>query len=85
MSPTVLPECLRPPDTARDIQAFTLDRWVSTIATPPRIAAEASSSRRVTGSDRRMTPPKAAITGTESWTVAARLAVSPLRAAYQTT
>jgi len=42
-----------------------------------------TSSRSVGGSRRNATPPAAAITGTESWKSAARVAVSEGSAAYQ--
>ena len=43
---------------------------------PPRIAAEASSSRSVTGSASTIAPPAAAMAGTLSWIVAAEVARS---------
>ena len=52
---------------------------------PPRIATDARASRGVTASDRNSTPPTAAISGTDSCTVAARSADSPGSAAYQMT
>ena len=63
---------------------FTL-RCVNTIATPPSVAADAINSRNVTSSDSNMTPPIAAITGTDSCTVAALVAARPRSAAYQIT
>ena len=52
-------------------------------ATPPRIADPAATRRKVTDSPRSSTPPRAASTGTESWTTAARVAVRAGSAAYQ--
>ena len=48
-----------------------------------RAGGAATASGTVTGSPRRSTPPSAAITGTLSCTVAARVAVSLRSAAYQ--
>lgn len=52
---------------------------------PPRIAAEEINKRQVISSDKNITPPRAAMTGTASCTVAARVAVNPVSAAYQMT
>ena len=52
---------------------------------PPRIATAAINARAVICSDKNATPPNAAITGTESCKVAARVAVSRASAAYQIT
>ena len=41
-------------------------RCANTIATPPKVAAEASNRRSVICSESRTTPPKAVIAGTES-------------------
>ena len=61
------------------------DLLVSTIAIPPRIVADAAARRGVIASERNATPPNAAISGTDNCTVAARMAVSLLSAAYQMT
>ena len=58
---------------------------ISTSAMLPRIATEAKASRGVIASDSSNTPPNAAISGTYSCTVAARMAESPGSAAYQMT
>ncbi len=58
-------------------------RLVTASAIPPRIAAADRTSRSVTCSPRRTTPPSAASGGTESWTRAARVVESPRSAAYQ--
>ena len=50
---------------------------------PPRITTEEINKRTVICSDKNATPPRAAIIGTESCTVAARVAVSRLSTAYQ--
>ena len=55
----------------------------TTSAMPPRTAMEAPSSLGVVGSPSKMTPPIAAMTGTLSCTVAALVALSPRKAAYQ--
>ena len=54
-------------------------------AMPPRIAAEARSSRGVIGSASSIAPPMAAMAGTLSWIVAAEVALSAGRAAYHST
>ncbi len=54
-------------------------------AMPPRMAAEANSSRAVMGSASSTTPPSAAMAGTQSWIVAADVADSAGRAAYHST
>src|SRR5471032_1364684 len=64
---------------------YVRDLLASTIAIPPRIVAEAAARRGVITSDRNATPPNAAISGTDNCTVAARMAVSLLSAAYQMT
>lgn len=46
---------------------------------------DATMSRSETASDRKITPPNDTSTGTESWTVAARVGVRPRNAAYQIT
>src|ERR1700737_1944106 len=56
-----------------------------TNATPPRMAADAIKRRGVMDSPSNMMPPAAAITGTLSCTVAAIVAFSPRKAAYQMT
>jgi hypothetical protein len=50
---------------------------------PPRIAQVASSSRRLGVSPSSTTPPRAAMAGTLSWSVAALVARSDGKAAYQ--
>lgn len=60
-----------------------LARCASTIQTPPRVATDANNSRVVTSSDMNATPPRAAIAGTDSCTVAALVAASPFIASYQ--
>ena len=54
--------------TARVTHGFDAfaERCVITIATPPSVAAEAINKRNVICSESMTTPPKAAITGTES-------------------
>jgi hypothetical protein len=47
------------------------------------MAADARIKRMVMASDRKLTPPNAASSGTGSWTVAARMALSWRNAAYQ--
>ena len=54
-------------------------------AIPPRINAPARNKRLDTASERITTPLHAAITGTESWTIAARVVVRPRSAVYQIT
>ena len=56
---------------------------IITNAIPPRIAAEAINRRNVMASPRKMMPPTPAMTGTQSCTVAALVAFSPRKAAYQ--
>jgi len=54
-----------------------------TSAIPPRIATDARSRRRVMGSPRKTMPPRAAMTGTLSYTVAAVVAFNAGNAVYQ--
>jgi hypothetical protein len=54
-------------------------------AMPPRMAAEASTSRHVIGSASSTAPPRAAMAGTESCIVAAVVAARAGRAAYHST
>ena len=54
-----------------------------TSAMPPRIAADATTRRKVIGSPSSATPPSAASTGTLSWTVAALVTRRPASAVYQ--
>src|ERR1044071_8044216 len=54
-------------------------------AMPPRIAADATSSRGLIVSESSATPPNAAIAGTLSCTVAAEVALSAGNAAYHST
>ena len=61
------------------------NRCHSTIATPPNVATDATTRRKVSGSESNNTPPMAAIAGTDSCTVAALVAASPRSAAYQIT
>src|SRR4051812_48824432 len=58
---------------------------VSATATPPRIAIDASSRRKLSSSPSNITPPSAAITGTVNWTAAALVTVKPRSAVYQIT
>ena len=50
---------------------------------PPRMAADANTRRRVRDSPRKTIPPKAAMTGTLSCTVAALVAFNAGSAEYQ--
>jgi len=54
-------------------------------ATPATITSADTTKRGVNSSDSNETPPRAVITGTDNWTTAARVAVNPPSAAYQTT
>lgn len=56
---------VRIPRAAYDCDALAA-RCANTIATPPRVAAEANNKRSVISSESMTTPPKAAIAGTES-------------------
>ena len=56
---------VRIPRAAYDCDALAA-RCANTIATPPRVAAEANNKRSVISSESMTTPPKAAIGGTES-------------------
>ncbi|KAF1858383.1 hypothetical protein Lal_00014891 [Lupinus albus] len=67
------------------LQARVRARSVSTSAIPPRIAATATASRAVNASSSHSVPATAAITGTDSCTLAACSADSPRSAAYQIT
>src|ERR1700752_2922418 len=60
-------------------------RPVIASAIPPRMKAPARINLNEISSARNATPPHAASTGTESCTIAARVAVRPRRAAYQIT
>jgi hypothetical protein len=57
-------------------------RAAMTSAIPPRIATAEITSRMVTTSPRKITPPAAARTGTLSCTVAALVALNPRNAVY---
>src|SRR4051794_15328615 len=52
-------------------------------ATPPMMAMPARMRRRLGASPMKRTPPAAAIAGTVSWTMAARVRVSAGKTAYQ--
>ncbi len=49
---------------------------------PPSINKAESAKRKLILSETNITPPKAAITGTDSWTTAACVAESPPSAVY---
>src|SRR5215475_4838493 len=51
--------------------------------TEPKMTALAEINRIVRASPRKITPPAAAITGTDSWTRAVRVTVRDFNAAYQ--
>lgn len=63
--------------------ALFIDRFQSTSDIPLISRIVAMRSRNDTGSPRTSTPPMAAITGTDSWTLAARVALNKGNAAYQ--
>ena len=57
-------------------RTLLIDRFQSTRDIPPINRIVATTSRNVTGSLKISTPPMAAIAGTESWTLAARVALN---------
>ena len=54
-----------------------------TSAIPPSMAVDVSSKRNVIGSARKITPPTAAITGTDNCTLAADVFLSAGKTVYQ--
>ena len=55
----------------------------TTRAMPPSIMAADSKKWNAIGSETKITPPNAAITGTDSWATAAKVADKPRSAVYQ--